>query len=276
MSGIDHKDAEKILTLLDESKSILAKEPPILNLNEDRAIFVGDIHGDLNAWKRIKKIISNRSIITIFLGDYVDRGFYSTEIINDILYLKNENPEQIILLRGNHETEEINRYYGFLSELEMKFRKRAHEIYRKYNDIFAQFPFVALMDDNKVVALHGGIPIEATNIRDFYKLKKGDFNPTDSIALQILWNDPDDNLEYYAPSPRGPGIYLFGRKIFQRFMINSKAEYLIRAHLFLIEGIRKFFDGKLISIFSTINYVGNQVAGKVLEYRHGNFYVIDL
>lgn len=73
-------------------------------------IIVSDIHGDLNSLVHIledsmflEKIEKFRDTFLIFLGDYGDRGAYSVDVYYIILKLKKQFPNNIILMRGNHE-----------------------------------------------------------------------------------------------------------------------------------------------------------------------------
>jgi len=269
-------DREEILTVLDQVEDILKREDTVLYVDSLCALIIGDIHGDLLAWRKIAEIIKDVPYPVIFLGDYVDRGEYSVEILNEIFKLKIEDPDKYILLRGNHETEEINSYYGFIWELRMKFPEDYPSLFRRYNEVFSHLSLAAVIDGGNVIALHGGIPINVNSIDDISATPKGYLNAEDPVLLQVLWNDPDDSIETYAPSPRGPGIYLFGRRIFENFMSNSDARFMVRAHTFLPQGYKYFFNNRLLSIFSPLDYVGSVVNGKIVTYCNGKFDIIDL
>lgn len=67
-----------------------------------RLIAIGDIHGCLGRLRRlVNELRLTKDDKIIFLGDYIDRGMYSKEVIDYILNLK--DAYDIVALRGNHE-----------------------------------------------------------------------------------------------------------------------------------------------------------------------------
>lgn len=70
-----------------------------------RTFIIGDIHGDLDALERvlIRMPPLTAEDTLVFLGDYLDRGPYSREVIQRIRTLHETLPAKIVALRGNHE-----------------------------------------------------------------------------------------------------------------------------------------------------------------------------
>jgi len=79
---------------------------------------IGDIHGTFDKLDRlIKKIAPEpESDTVIFLGDYIDRGGFSYEVIDYLLRYKQQN-RNAVFLKGNHE-DMLERYLnGYDREL---------------------------------------------------------------------------------------------------------------------------------------------------------------
>ena len=63
---------------------------------------IGDIHGCVSSLNRLLQMVVPRADTFVFLGDYVDRGANSKQVVETILRLRQSHPRTITLL-GNHD-----------------------------------------------------------------------------------------------------------------------------------------------------------------------------
>ena len=100
------------------------------------------------------------------MGDYVDRGKNSLETICLLLAYKIKYEENFFLLRGNHESENINKIYGFFDECK---RRYSIKLWKLFCDCFNSLPVVALVDD-KILCMHGGLSPDLHNLDQLRKI----------------------------------------------------------------------------------------------------------
>jgi serine/threonine protein phosphatase 1 len=70
------------------------------------SIAIGDIHGNVAALDdllaQVEPTLTSKDTV-VFLGDYIDRGRHSSDVVGRILKLRSESAATVITLRGNHE-----------------------------------------------------------------------------------------------------------------------------------------------------------------------------
>ncbi|EZG59054.1 serine/threonine-protein phosphatase, partial [Gregarina niphandrodes] len=143
------------LLLINRVTSILSAEPNLLTL-QDPITVVGDIHGQYFDLIRLLEIggdPDNDGVQYLFLGDYVDRGSFSIEVLLVLYALKLCHPRKIWLLRGNHECRQMTSFFNFRDECEYKYNL---SVYEASMQSFDCLPLTAVLND-KFLALHGGI-----------------------------------------------------------------------------------------------------------------------
>ncbi len=145
----------------------------------------------------------------LFMGDYVDRGYYSVETVSLAFALKVRYPSRVTILRGNHENKDINKVYGFYDECQRKYGNES--VWKTFTDTFQFLPLAAIID-NKILNVHGGLSPDITELSDIAKLNRYQEIPSEGPMCDLLWSDPEDGKKGFDVSPRGAGC-VFGEDI---------------------------------------------------------------
>ena len=248
----------KLFNILPKISEIFYFEPAVIHTAADTPILiVADLHGDLNALRlALRKRTDLGCDTVIFLGDYIDRGPASLDVLEWLFLLKIKEPDKIILLRGNHELKETNRFEGLFRDLEYN-----EDLYARINQVFDNMPVAAVIS-NHTFCVHGGIPgpVKLSDIT-----KEG--------VYPFVWNDPSEE-NGINQSPRGLGMRTFGEDVFDEFLRINGLEQMVRGHSVLEDGYRWWFGGRLLSLFSIPDHcrMGNGAAVAAIE---GNRIVIN-
>jgi serine/threonine-protein phosphatase 2A catalytic subunit len=269
--GYDSLDAmiERLLgcTPLAESevRALVARAQEILveesNVQPVRApvTVCGDVHGQFHDLMELFRI-GGRCPDTnyLFMGDYVDRGYYSVETVTLLVALKVRWRDRIFILRGNHESRQITQVYGFYDECLRKYGSA--DIWKLFTDLFDFLPLTAVVE-NQIFALHGGLSPSIDTLDSVRKLDRVQEVPHEGAMCDLLWSDPDDRLGW-GISPRGAG-YTFGPDISEQFNHTNGLKLVARAHQLVMEGYAWAHEKNVVTIFSAPNYCyrcGNQAA----------------
>ena len=245
---ISLKETE-ILGLISTAKEIFMEQPVFLELQGPLKI-CGDIHGQYYDLLRIFEYAGYPPESNyLFLGDYVDRGRQNLETICLLLAYKIKYPENFFLLRGNHESDSINRIYGFYDECKRRYNVK---MWKKFTECFNCLPVAALIED-RVLCMHGGLSPDLTDLDQIRKVQRPTDVPDNGLLCDLLWSDPDANVNGWGENERGVS-YVFGSEVVNRFLKSQSLDLIVRGHQVVEDGYEFFCNKKLVTVFSAPNY----------------------
>jgi serine/threonine-protein phosphatase 5 len=210
----------------------------------------------------------------VFNGDFVDRGSFSVEVIFTLLSIKVACPEAIYLTRGNHESQNMNKIYGFEGEVKAKYSREI--VFRLFTELFRSLPLAYVLDGTvdgtpdgrRAFVVHGGLfSRDGVTLKEIQAIDRRQ-EPDEGLLAEMLWSDPQD-ANGWGPSKRGIGV-AFGPDVTHRFLDANGLDIIVRSHEMKEEGYEIGADGRLITIFSAPNYcdqMGNKGAYIHFDYR---------
>lgn len=228
---------------------IVYDEPTMVEMEveKDHQLTVcGDTHGQFFDLLEIFRLngFPSESHYYLFNGDFVDRGSWSTEIALLLYAYKWLRPNAFFINRGNHETDDMNRVYGFEGECKAKYNER---VFRLFSESFSALPLATLIG-KKYLTLHGGLfSDDKVTLDDIRKLNRhGQRQPGQAgLMMEMLWTDPQ-KMPGRGPSKRGVGM-MFGPDVTKRFCEANGLEAVIRSHEVRMEGYEVEHDGRCIT-----------------------------
>lgn len=244
----------------------------------DPITVVGDIHGQFYDLVKLLQVGGNpENTRYLFLGDFVDRGMFSIEVLIVVLALKVRFTDSVFLLRGNHECKQMTTSFNFREECLAKYDQ---EIFDLFSQLFDTLPLSAIIND-KFIAFHGGISPELKSKSDINKIDRFKEPPKQGLFCDILWSDPVDKADGYVEGgfknndQRGCS-FIYGTDVLSKFLHKNNLLSLIRAHEVQLEGFKMYnWRNKnfpqIITIFSAPNYCDSyNNKGAVIKFENNS------
>ncbi|KAF3919055.1 hypothetical protein ABW21_db0202660 [Orbilia brochopaga] len=268
---------EQALFIIQKGTDILRQESNLLEMDAPITV-CGDVHGQYYDLMKLFEVGGNpEETRYLFLGDYVDRGYFSIECVLYLWALKIHYPNTLWLLRGNHECRHLTDYFTFKLECKHKYTER---VYDACTESFCALPLAAIMN-KQFLCIHGGLSPELHTLDDIRAIDRFREPPTQGLMCDILWSDPLEEFgqektnDFFTHNHVRGCSYFFSYPAACSFLEKNNLLSVIRAHEAQDAGYRMYRKTKttgfpsVMTIFSAPNYLdvyNNKAA--VLKYEN--------
>ncbi|VDD80572.1 unnamed protein product, partial [Mesocestoides corti] len=268
---------EAALKIINDGAALLREEANVLEIDAPVTV-CGDIHGQFFDLMKLFEVGGHPATTRyLFLGDYVDRGYFSIECVLYLWALKILHPANFFLLRGNHECRHLTEYFTFKQECRIKYN---NDVYNACMDAFDCLPLAALMNQ-QFLCVHGGLSPEIQTLDDIRRIDRFKEPPAYGSMCDLLWSDPledfgnEQNSENFSHNSVRGCSYFFSYSACCDFLQTNNLLSIIRAHEAQDAGYRMYRKNQatgfpsLITIFSAPNYLdvyNNKAA--ILKYEN--------
>ncbi|KAF1654090.1 Serine/threonine-protein phosphatase 2B catalytic subunit gamma isoform, partial [Aptenodytes patagonicus] len=275
-------EEDAALKIINDGAAILRHEKTMIEVEAPITV-CGDIHGQFFDLMKLFEVGgSPNNTRYLFLGDYVDRGYFSIECVLYLWSLKINHPKTLFLLRGNHECRHLTEYFTFKQECKYQQRKDLNILCCDQVWVLIFVPATSGIVSSGAVCVcccssHQHCP-------DFvyvFQLDRFKEPPAFGPMCDLLWSDPSEDygnektLEHFAHNTVRGCSYFYSYPAVCEFLQNNSLLSVIRAHEAQDAGYRMYRKSQttgfpsLITIFSAPNYLdvyNNKAA--VLKYEN--------
>ncbi|KAI0321169.1 phosphoprotein phosphatase [Amylostereum chailletii] len=235
---------------------------------------IGDVHGQFYDVLHLFSLtgVPTENHCLLMNGDLVDRGSWSIEVILLAFAYKWLYPTKMYINRGNHETKDMNRTYGFEGEAK---HKHGEQTYKLFAYVFTAMPLATMISATeppkekqgailspeglkRYFVTHGGLfSKDGVTLDEIRKIERIGRQPgTEGLMCrpgQLLWTDPQE-VPGRGPSKRGVGI-AFGPDVTRRWCDLNGVTGILRSHEVRQNGYAVEHNGLCTTVFSAPNYV---------------------